>query len=498
MVRRLHRLMSGLLTLSLSCYGVCAPITQVSDIEAPALQAQSNSAADLTWVRLDGATRFDTMRSIVRESFQTAEWAVIASGENYPDALAASSLAGALQCPVLITAAKNLAPQTRTELERLKVKHVYLIGGASALSDDVAKALTKMGVENTRLAGADRAGTSLAVANELTRLQGDGHVSKHADTVIVTTGATFTGALAISPYAYAQAAPIMLTDEGGALSSAQVEAIQGDSHVSRVVIVCPDGFTGAIVEGQLAGSTQVVRLEGQGASGLSANVAEWELTHGLSYQTPVVTRASVFPDALCGSALAGTRNSVMLLIDDLADQGWETLGGYAPIVKSAYVLGGMQATPLVWSGDAELDAIVDSLVAGRTADDPNVLRDVYEYISTLTYADMDVYPEGDWRTWSVPYAKEIHKTGAGNCYRFSSLMAWVCRRLGYAAYPVSGNTYSSAGEVVPHCWVELTDAGRTLILDPERHRWMKDYDFFMVTYAEAPIYYLDLNGNALA
>jgi hypothetical protein len=188
----------------------------------------------------------------------------------------------------------------------------------------------------------------------------------------------------------------------------------------------------------------------------------------------------------------------MLLIDDLADQGWETLGGYAASVSTAYVLGGTQATPLMRSGDGELDAMVGDLIAGRPASDPNVLRDIYEYISTLKYADQDVYPEGSWRTWSVEYAKEIGRTGAGNCYRFSSLMAWVCRRLGYAARPVSGNTYSSAGEVVPHCWVELTEAGRTVILDPERHRWQKDYDFFMVTYAEAPIYYLDLDGNPIA
>jgi hypothetical protein len=76
-------------------------------------------------------------------------------------------------------------------------------------------------------------------------------------------------------------------------------------------------------------------------------------------------------------------------------------------------------------------------------------------------------------------------------------MTWVCRRLGYAARAYSGNTYSGAGDVVPHCWVELTDAGRTLIIDPERHRSMEGHDFFMVTYGEAPIYYLDLNGNTL-
>lgn len=500
MVRQLRRLMCGILTLTLSFSGVVAPIAQAAEPEPEelVLEAQANPAADLAWVRLDGATRYDTMRSISAEAFQTSEWAVIASGENYPDALAASSLAGALSCPVLITASKDLSSQTRAELQRLKVKHVYLIGGQSALSATVASSLSKMGIENSRIAGTDRAHTSFAVQAELKSLQSDGHVSKHADTVIVTTGGSFAGALAISPYAYAKAAPILLTDENGQLTSDELNAIRGDSQLKRVVIVCADGFTGAMVEEQIAGSLQIVRLEGVGRSGLSANVADWELSQGLTYETPVVTRASDFPDALCGSALAGTRNSVMLLIDDLADQGWETLGEYAPVVKQAYVLGGMQATPLVWSGDTELDAIVDSLVVGRQKSDPTTLSDIYEYVSSLSYVEQNEYPEGDWKTWSIPYAKEMHAAGAGNCYRYASLMAWVCRRLGYAAYPRSGNTYSGAGDVVPHCWVELTEAGRTLIIDPERHHSMDGYDFFMITYAEAPIYYLDLDGNVLA
>ena len=54
--------------------------------------------------RLGGANRYETMARIVEEGFASSPWAVVATGSNYPDALAASALAGAKNCPVILAA----------------------------------------------------------------------------------------------------------------------------------------------------------------------------------------------------------------------------------------------------------------------------------------------------------------------------------------------------------------------------------------------------------
>lgn len=54
--------------------------------------------------RLSGITRYDTMSRIADTAFpDTASTVVIASGENYPDALAASGFAGVKDSPILMT-----------------------------------------------------------------------------------------------------------------------------------------------------------------------------------------------------------------------------------------------------------------------------------------------------------------------------------------------------------------------------------------------------------
>ncbi len=65
--------------------------------------------------RLSGITRYDTMSRIVDTAFpDTASTVVIASGENYPDALAASGFAGVKDSPILMTDPLYLSNQTKS------------------------------------------------------------------------------------------------------------------------------------------------------------------------------------------------------------------------------------------------------------------------------------------------------------------------------------------------------------------------------------------------
>ena len=105
-------------------------LTASSLMAAPAYAA---SATSIT--RLDGNTRYETMGRVVQTAFpKQSDYAVLASGDNFPDALAASSLAGALKAPIILTSSTTLSSEARNELQRLEARTVAIVGGSSAVS----------------------------------------------------------------------------------------------------------------------------------------------------------------------------------------------------------------------------------------------------------------------------------------------------------------------------------------------------------------------------
>lgn len=94
----------------------CAVICMLSLLPIEAQGAQTN------YKRLAGVTRYSTMSRISQEAFPYgSEYVIVASGENFPDALAASSLAGALQSPIVLTERNKLSTEARAVIQRLSV-----------------------------------------------------------------------------------------------------------------------------------------------------------------------------------------------------------------------------------------------------------------------------------------------------------------------------------------------------------------------------------------
>lgn len=99
------------------------------------------SATSIT--RISGSTRYETMAMVSQTAFPSAasKAAVVASGSSFPDALAASSLAGHLNAPILLTDPKTLSNATANELDRLDADTIYIIGGTNAVSNNAEKAI---------------------------------------------------------------------------------------------------------------------------------------------------------------------------------------------------------------------------------------------------------------------------------------------------------------------------------------------------------------------
>lgn len=121
-----------------SKYDFSRPVT--GDLD---LYAHWKALPQLT--RLAGDTRYDTMSRIVQAGgWKTGGTVVVASGSNYPDALAASGLSGVLNAPVVLTDGKVLSEQAADRIRELAPSKIVVAGGPAALSYGVETALASL------------------------------------------------------------------------------------------------------------------------------------------------------------------------------------------------------------------------------------------------------------------------------------------------------------------------------------------------------------------
>ena len=265
--------------------------------------------------RAAGTNRYSTAVKASEEHFDRADNVVLATGSSYPDALCAAPLAGAFGSPILLTSANQLPTDVVTEMQRLEVEKVYIIGGVGAVSESVANELRGYGYEVERLFGADRYATSNAVAQEIFALMG-GPVP--GLTAVVVRGDAFPDALSVSPFTYRTNTPILLT-RPTVMPPGLASTITG-LGVDEVIIVGGTGAVSAVVESDIdaliAGTP--TRVAGANRYETSAAFARWvqaEPGYTSVYAEDFIGLAigSNFPDALCGGAVCGLERGPLLL-----------------------------------------------------------------------------------------------------------------------------------------------------------------------------------------
>ncbi len=88
--------------------------------------------------RLWGSDRYRTNQHVNGYGFESADTVYLASGLNYPDALAGSVLAGIGDDPLYLVPTNCVPRQVLYDIERLGATNVVLLGGTSVLSSRVA------------------------------------------------------------------------------------------------------------------------------------------------------------------------------------------------------------------------------------------------------------------------------------------------------------------------------------------------------------------------
>lgn len=164
--------------------------------------------------RIGGDNRYETAKLVatatggvnVGSLAGEGRTAIVASGENFPDALAAGPIANAEGFPLLLTPKSFLSSETADALDDLAIDHVLLVGGTGAVTDDVRTAIEDLGITVDRRAGGDRYGTAADLAT-FARVD----LAWAIDELILATGTDFPDAVASGPLGGEREAPIVLT-----------------------------------------------------------------------------------------------------------------------------------------------------------------------------------------------------------------------------------------------------------------------------------------------
>lgn len=253
--------------------------------------------------RLAGKNRYETAAKIAEEGWTSSYYAVIASGEDFPDALCGTPLAGKYDSPVLLTSRYNLESQTRNALTNLNVQEVFIIGGTGVISSTVEQTIKNMGITVIRLAGNDRYETSVKVAEKM------GYVNQ----AIIATGDNFPDALSIAPIASMKGFPILLTAKDQ-LSGVVKTYLK--NNIQSTVVVGGNGVISSYVYNQVPSPK---RLSGNDRYETNLNIVKAYI-NTLDFDTSYIATGEDFPDALAGSALASANQSPILLVSSVTSQ----------------------------------------------------------------------------------------------------------------------------------------------------------------------------------
>ena len=88
-------------------------------------------------VRLSGTDRYETSANIAKYAYKDFDEAIVASGENPVDALAASTLTGKKEAPILLTNRNKIPKSIKKIIEDMDIGKITIVGGESSITDNV-------------------------------------------------------------------------------------------------------------------------------------------------------------------------------------------------------------------------------------------------------------------------------------------------------------------------------------------------------------------------
>lgn len=291
--------------------------------------------------RIAGADRYATAAALSAAFKADAAVVYVASGENYPDALAVAPIAASDGAALLLVRRNGVPVEIASELTRLNPTRIVVIGGTGAINDAVFGKLKGYAGEGgiTRLGGLDRYETARIAIR-------DHWADGSARLVYVASGQDFPDALSAGAAAGSQGAPVIIVDGSqNQLDAATAALITSlgttDIAVAGGVAVVSEGILNDLAT--IPGVNAVRRLAGSDRYSTSAAINSDAFT---TASRVYLASGEDFPDALAGTVRAGVDNAPLYIVPgsciprEIAD----SINAFGPI--EATLVGGTEVLPL--------------------------------------------------------------------------------------------------------------------------------------------------------
>ncbi len=233
--------------------------------DGPTAEGEDGTSVTLPGVReFVGDVPVEQALSASTQTFLRADQVLIARDDEFADTLASALLQGRPAPLLLVPGSGPLPPAVASHIQDLGASSAVILGGTAAVAPAVADELAGLGLEVTRLAGADRIATAVAIAEH--------HLAQpdvQAPQAILARGyasgedptQAWADSIAAGGWSAADGLPILLTATD-ALSPATAAHLQAAGYVEVVAVGGTAAISEAVLEQVRALGVTVTRVAG--------------------------------------------------------------------------------------------------------------------------------------------------------------------------------------------------------------------------------------------
>jgi putative cell wall-binding protein len=317
--RRVLRTLPAAMTCA-AVLAVTPAISSAAPLATPGAKTSTSTTTEptLTLDRLGGKDRYATAVAISNAVWDDGaahgKHVYIASGENFPDALAGGPAAASQGEPLLLVPRTGTLPAgVANEIKRLAPSYITIFGGTGAVSAGMEKQLKALaGTKQIyRESGKDRYETAELLARYATDYSGS--TPSYPDTVYIANGTTFADALSGGAAAALEGAPLLLTPKDRL--SGSTAQILAEFNPAKVVVLGGTGAISATTVTQIKGYVKnVVRIGGVDRFDTSAKLSKTMFPVATDAAEIFLTNGLTYPDALAATPAVGVLGDVSLLL----------------------------------------------------------------------------------------------------------------------------------------------------------------------------------------
>ncbi|WP_061994282.1 cell wall-binding repeat-containing protein [Clostridium sp. ATCC 25772] len=261
-----------------------------------------NASAKVNESRIYGSDRIETAIKISEQGWKSgSDYVFIAYGYDFADALSVTPLAKKYNSPIILSNKNGLTENAIKELQRLKPKKAFILGGERALSANVEAQIKKCSITETeRIYGSTRYETALKVSEKLGT----------SDTIFISNGLSYADALSVATIAAQKESPILYTEKNN-IPSKVTEYIK-KVNISKAYFV---GGTNVIDNTVVTGIKNSERIAGNDRYLTNKEVLSKFINY-ISYENVYFVRGNDFADALSISPIAGLKKAPIILTNN--------------------------------------------------------------------------------------------------------------------------------------------------------------------------------------